>query len=155
MSTQGRYRKILVPLDGSGWARRAISHAVDIARSHPEGELILLTAFEPPAREFADQLALAGQDGQSQLARDQIKQYLSGLRAELRSEDINVTVHISEGSNIPDLICDYVEREGVDLVVMSTHGRSGIAQRLFGSVSRQVVERLDVPVLLIRSDKES
>ncbi len=45
---ESRYKKILVPLDGSGWAQRAVAHAVDLARSN-EAELILLHVFRPPA----------------------------------------------------------------------------------------------------------
>ena len=58
--TTGRYRKILVPLDGSGWAQRAIPHAVDIARANGS-EIILLHVFRPPASEYADRIALAGE----------------------------------------------------------------------------------------------
>jgi len=57
MASQGRYKKIVVPLDGSGWAQRAIPHAVDIARANGDSELILLHVFVPPGREFTDQIA--------------------------------------------------------------------------------------------------
>jgi nucleotide-binding universal stress UspA family protein len=153
MSIQSRYTKILVPLDGSGWAKRAIPHAVEIAR-HNNAELILLHIFRPPAREFVDQIALAGQDAQIQSAREQMKQYLIGVRTELRNENLHVRTHMIEGVDVGHLICDYVKAEGVDLVVMSTHGRSGIARLLFGSVAHEVMTCLDVPVLLIRPDKE-
>jgi nucleotide-binding universal stress UspA family protein len=153
MSHTGRYQKILVPLDGTGWAQRALPHAVDLARSNPDAELILLTVYTPPAREFVDQLELSGQSAQTLVAREQLNQYLIGLRAELRSENVNVTIHMSEGVHVTDLICDYIQREGIDLVVMSTHGRTGIARWLFGSIARDVMERTDVPVLLIRPDK--
>ncbi len=154
MTTQGRYKKILVPLDGSGWAQRAVPHAVDIARNNEGSELILLHVFVPPAREFADQIALGGGDPQVQVAREQMKQYLIGLRTELRDENVQVRTHVTEGSAVAHLICDYINREGVDLVVMSTHGRTGIARLLFGSVARDVMECIEVPVLLIQPDKE-
>jgi len=155
MTTSGRYQKILVPLDGSEWAQRAIPHAVDIAHSHPEAELVLLTAIVPPTRDFAEQLAFTGEDGQTQIAREQIKQYLIGVRGDLRSEAINVTIRLSEGTQVADAICDTIQREAIDLVVMSTHGRTGVARLLFGSVARDVLERVTVPVLLIRPDQEA
>ncbi len=154
MSSQGRYRKILVPLDGSGWAQRAVPHAVDLARSNEDSEVILLHVFTPPAREFADTIALAGQDEQVQYSREQMKQYLIGLRAELRNENVSVRTHMIEGTGVARLICDYVHSEGIDLLVMSTHGRTGLARLLFGSVARDVMECLDVPVLLVRPDRE-
>lgn len=154
MAGQGRYRKILVPLDGSGWAQRAIPHAVDIARSNGDAELILLNVFVPPAREFTDQIALAGQDDQVQQAREQMKQYLIGLRSELRNENITVRTQLIEGTGVAHLICDYVKSEEIDLIVMSTHGRTGLSRLLFGSVARAVMECVEVPVLLIQPEKE-
>ncbi len=154
MATQGRYRKILVPLDGSGWAQRAVPHAVDIARSNADSEIILLNVFVPPAREFADQLALSKGDDQVQQTRDQMKKYLIGLRSELREEDVKVRTHLIEGSAVAHLICDYVASEGIDLVVMCSHGRSGLARMLFGSVARDVMQYINVPVLLIQPGKE-
>ncbi|MCZ2096618.1 MAG: universal stress protein [Anaerolineae bacterium] len=154
MASQGRYQKILVPLDGSGWAQRAVPHAVDIARSHDGSEVILLNVFTPPAREYADQIALAGANDQAQPTREQMKQYLIGLRSELRGEKVTVRTHLIEGTGVARLICDYVVSEGIDLVVMSTHGRTGLSRLLFGSVAKSVMECLDVPVLLVQPDKE-
>ena len=154
MASQGRYHKILVPLDGSGRAKRAIPHAVDIARSHADSEIILLNVFVPPAREFADQIALANSEDQAQQTRDQMKQYLIGLRTELREEDVKVRTHLIEGSAVAHLICDYVTSEGIDLVVMCSHGRTGLARMLFGSVARDVMECISIPVLLIQPGKE-
>jgi nucleotide-binding universal stress UspA family protein len=143
-----------VPLDGSGWGQRAIPHAIDIARNFPGCELILLHVFTPPAREYTDQIALASQADQAREAREEMKQYLIGLRSELRNENVSVRTHFIEGTGIASLICNYVESEGIDLVVMSTHGRTGLARLLFGSVARDVMECLDVPVLLVQPGKE-
>jgi len=146
-----RYKKILVPLDGSGWAQRAVPHAADIARNN-NAELILLHIFRPPAYEYTDQLALAGQDSQIQAAREQMKLYLMGVRSELRHEDLRVRTHMTEGMDIAHLLCDFVRGEGIDLVVMSTHGHSGIVRLMFGSVTHEVMRCVDVPVMLVKPD---
>lgn len=155
MTHPSRYQKIVVPLDGSGWGQRAVTHAVDIARSN-DSEIILLHVFKPPAREFTPELALAHQDEQIQELREQMKQYLIGIRAELRNEGVRVrTQYIeAEGADVAHLICDFVNEEGVDLIVMSTHGRTGLGRLLFGSVARDVMECVSVPVLLIKPEKE-
>ena len=153
MASTGRYKKIAVPLDGSGWSQRAVPHAMDIARAN-HSELILLHIFRPPAAEYTDQLALAGQEGQVQQMREAMKQYLIGVRSELRAEDITVRTQLIEGYAVPSIICDYINDEGIDLVVMSSHGRSGIARFLFGSVASKVMECAKVPVLLIHPDKD-
>lgn len=150
---QGRYRKIVVPIDLSGWSLRAIPHAVDIARNH-RSEVILLHVFRPPASEYTDQIALAGQDDQIQALREEVKRRLMGIRGELREENLNVRVQMIEGAGVANLVCDYVNNEGVDLVVMSTHGRTGLSRFLFGSVANQIIQGVNVPVLMVRPDKE-
>ena len=55
---------------------------------------------------------------------------------------------------LPHLLCDYINQEEVDLVVMSTHGRSGLARFLFGSVAQKVMQGVEAPVMLVRPDKE-
>ena len=155
MSHQGRYKKILVPLDGSGWAQRAIPHAVEIARSCTDSELILLHIYVPTSREYTDQLALAGQSDQESYAHEQMQQHLIGLRTELRDEAVHVRVQIIEsGGDVANRICSYAQGEGVDLVVMSTHGRTGLARLMFGSVAHDVMHCIELPVLLVRPDKE-
>ena len=153
MPTQGRYKKILVPWDGSGWGRRAIPHAMDIALAN-DSELIILYVFRPPGTEFADQISLAGQDGQIQQLRNNVEQSLTGIANELRPQGIKVQTLILENTGVASAICDYVRDENVDLVVMSTHGRTGIARFLFGSVAAKVMEEVKVPVLLVHPDRE-
>lgn len=153
MSEPTRYQKIVVPLDGSGWSKRAVPHAVDIARLN-NSELILLHVLRPPAYEYTDQISLAGQESQLTHLREQMKQYLIGVRNELRSEKIKVRCQVIEGVGIAHLVCEFVNNEDVDLVVMSTHGRSGITEFLFGSVANKIMQCLKVPVLLIHPDKD-
>lgn len=150
---QGRYRKIAVPIDGSGWSERAIPHAVDIARNNG-AEIILVHVFRPPASEYADQLALAGQDAQIDRMRQEIKNYLMGLRGQLRNQNVECRVQYIEGVGAASLICDYVNEEGVDLVVMTSHGRTGLSRFIFGSIAEKVLQGVNVPVLIIRPGKD-
>lgn len=153
MTSPSRYQKIVVPLDGSGWSKHALPHAVDIARAN-NAELILLHVFRPPTYEYTDQISLAGQESQIDQLREQMKQYLIGIRSELRSVKITVRTQLIEGPGVAHLICDFVNNEGADLVVMSTHGRSGLAEFLFGSVANKVMQCLQVPVLLIHPNQD-
>jgi nucleotide-binding universal stress UspA family protein len=150
---QGRYRKIVVPIDGSGWSERAIPHAVDIARNNG-AEIILLHVFRVPASEYTDQLALAGQDEQINRIREEVKRYLMGLRGQMRNQNIECRVQYIEGVGTASLICDYVNEEGVDLVVMTSHGRTGISRFIFGSIAEKVLQGVNVPVLIIRPGKD-
>lgn len=153
MTEQGRYKKIVVPLDGSGWSERAIPHAVDLAHSNG-AELILLHVFKPPAPEYIDQLALAGQDDQLQQLREEKKQYLVSVRNQIRSEHVTVRVQMIEGAGVASIICDYINEEQPDLVVMTSHGRTGIGRWLFGSVAHKVMQEIQIPVMIIRPGKD-
>ncbi len=147
------YQKILVPIDGSGWSQRAIPHAVALARVH-QAQIILLHVFVPPAPEYMPELALAGQQEQFENLRKQAKEHMDSLAAELQVEGIRVRGVVMEGFDVPRLIAEYAREEQVDLIVMSTHGRSGIARLIFGSVAKGVIDQCKVPTLLVHPDKE-
>lgn len=148
-----RYKKIVVPLDGSGWSESALPHATRIARNN-EAELIILHVFKPPAHEYIDQVALAGQDDQIQQIRESVKQKFMGLRNTLREEGINCRVQWMEGFGVANLIIDYINEEKPDIVVMTSHGYTGLAKLLFGSVAQEVMHAINVPVMVVKPGSE-
>lgn len=141
--------KIVVPLDGSSWSESAIPQAQEIARAF-DAEIILLHIFQSPASDYADQLALAGQQEAAERPYEQIRDTLIALRNTLRREGIRAREHIIRSNNPAQAIVDFVEGEtGVSMVVMSTHGRTGISRLLMGSVAQKVVKNLRCPVTLV------
>lgn len=152
MVEKGRYKKIVVPIDGSGWSERAIPHAVDIAQNN-DAELILLHVFKPPASDYVGEIALAGQEEGLMAMREEMKQKLKALRGQIRSEKVNVRVQFIEGAGVAGIICDYINDEGADLVVMSSHGHTGVMRWLFGSVAHKVMQDVGVPVMIVRPEK--
>lgn len=153
MADNSRYKKIIVPIDGSGWSERAIPHAVDIARTN-DAEIILLHVFIPPAADYVGEIALAGQEEGLMALREDTKQKLMALRGQVRAEKVNARVQLIEGTGVAGIICDYINEENADLVVMSSHGRTGVTRWLFGSVAHKVMQGVNVPVLIIRPDKD-
>ena len=145
------FKKIVVPTDGSAWSERAIPYAVDFARIS-EGEVIMLHVFTPPMHEFVDSLAIAGEYELANRIREEIKTHLLGLRDEVRAEGAACEVEIIDGVGVASHICDFVQEKNIDLVVMSTHGHSGLVRFLFGSVAHKIMHDLEVPVLVIRPD---
>ncbi len=145
------FKKVVVPTDGSAWSERAIPYAVDFARIS-EGEVTLLHVFTPPMHEFVDSLAIAGEYELANRIREEIKTHLLALRDEIRAEDIKCQLQILDGVGVAGHICDFVQENKADLVVMSTHGHSGLVRLLFGSVAHKVMHDLKVPVLVIRPD---
>lgn len=141
------YKKILVPLDGSKVAEGVLPHAKSLAYS--EGaELILLTVTSNPAMDivFSDpgiaETAILEQQEMS-------KTYISSIENGLKAEGFRVSNLMRVGS-VAEVILGVAEELGVDVIAMSTHGRTGPAHWLLGSVAERVVHNSKVPVLLIR-----
>ncbi len=147
------FKKIVVPTDGSAWSERAIPYAVDFARIS-EGEMILLHIFTPPMHEFVDSLAIAGEYELANRIREEIKQHLLGLRNEVREQNVACRLHIIDAVGVAQHVIEYVEKEECDLVVMTTHGHSGLSRLVFGSVANKVMHDVNKPVLVIRPDLE-
>ena len=142
------YRKILVPLDGSKVAEGVLPHAKALAYS--EGaELILLTVGANPVMDFAfsdpglAQSAVLEQEERS-------KKYIDKIEDDLKAAGFKTSTVLRVGS-VADVILEVAEEMGVDAIAMSTHGRTGPARWLLGSIAERVVHSSKVPVLLIRA----
>ena len=146
-------KRILVPLDGTGWSERAIPYAAELAHQH-HAELVLLHIYREPAREFAPDIILAGQESQIDHSRDQVQNHFRGLRNELRQQNLDVDVQWIEGTGVTRQISDYINEQDVDMVVMATHYRKGLALALYGSVARDVIKNVHIPVTLITPEKD-
>ncbi|WP_119071778.1 universal stress protein [Aggregatilinea lenta] len=147
------YHKIVVPLDGSGWSESAIGPATELARAH-NAEIVLLHVYQSPVSEYEAQLSLAGHQQLSDQTYDQMRDQLVSLRNTLRHEGLRAEEHIIRSNNPAQAISDFVQNEeGVAMIVMSTHGRTGISRWLFGSVAQKVIKNLRCPVTLVRPDQ--
>ncbi len=141
------FKKILVTLDGSQLAERAIDPAVALAKKF-EAELVLLRI---PVVEA--QMAVAygmGVPYEPELKRSQeeAESYLYSWQMKLLGSGIRVRTEVVSGAP-SDVITDVADADHVDLVVMSTHGRSGFSRLVYGSVAESVLRSSHIPVLLI------
>ena len=132
---------ILVPLDGSDLAARALPYAVALAR--PSGARLILVRATP-VRTLTSAEAATAQIA----AHDQLEAELGEVAAELRREALEAESYVYYGQAAPAIL-DAAGAKQVDLIVMSTHGRSGLGRLVFGSVADQVLREAKVPVLLI------
>ncbi|HEY0736106.1 MAG TPA: universal stress protein [Herpetosiphonaceae bacterium] len=162
---------ILVPLDGSALSReglRHICHLFDAQRY----QVTLLRVASPPAGLLAEPARMIpvnglglpeyGSSQQFERSRHPIYpvQAEASMQAELEAEllhearclvDAGFSVHpVVEFGEPAEAIVAYAERTAVDLIVMATHGRTGIRRRLVGSVAEQVLRTSPVPLLLVR-----
>lgn len=138
------YRSLVVPLDGSTFAEQVLPLAGAILQ-RGKASLTIVRVHRPlRSSEIADAGLWDGDQRESEDA------YLARV-AERMSEcfKVNVTTALLEEPVIGAL-CDYVRAHSVDLVVMSTHGRTGIRRAWLGSVADGVARNVAVPVLMVR-----
>ncbi len=142
------YQRILVPLDGSKVAEGVLPHARALAFA--EGaEIILLRVAVNPALEFTFSDPSVAQ-GIVEDLETQSKEYMAGVEESLKKDGFQVSTLIREGA-VADMIQRTAEEVGADVIAMSTHGRTGPARWLLGSVADRVVRNSNIPVLLIRA----
>jgi len=139
------FERILVPTDFSEYSLNAMRVALDIAQRY-DGKITLVHAYDPVAFAFPDGYpapATARED-----LRREVQQQLAAAQADARLVHSSVETHVLEGPPA-NAICEFA-RSGFDLIVMGTHGRTGVARLLLGSVAEQVVRLAPCPVLTIR-----
>lgn len=141
------YKKILVPLDGSPLSESVLHYAIDLAAS-VQAELVLLRVTPNPAAEFA----FADPSIAERYVEDEENAalaYLKNVEANLDKKGVSHTSVAKEGA-ITGCILNTAQEQGVDLIAMATHGRTGMAHLFLGSVAEEVVRKSHIPVLLIR-----
>ncbi len=144
------YRKILAPLDGSAFAECALDHVKAIALGCTVPEVVLLRVAEPIHSSDLAAYAEAGIDT-ALLMRDVetgANTYISRMAEEMKKAGLPARGVVKTGW-AADTIIKYSEENGIDLIIMSTHGRSGIGRWFMGSVADKVVRHSKVPVLTV------
>jgi nucleotide-binding universal stress UspA family protein len=144
-------RRVLVTLDGSSFAEQALPWA-RLTAQVSGAELILLTVPEIPEPSMYGAMGDAI-DELRQQADDNARRYLERTAALLRAEGLPVRALV-EGSRPATAILDVAEREGVDLIMLATHGRGGVDRLFLGSVADRVVHHSRQPVMLLPARNE-
>ncbi len=140
------YKKILVPLDGSELAKKALDHAGTLAEAfHAEIILLQVVPFMPiyGAPELVTPFVV------DEKQKEAAEGYLINLAAELEKRGFRVTVKVKTGMHVAEEIIDFAKGGKADLIVMCTHGHSGITRWVLGSVAHKVLTRAETPILLV------
>lgn len=147
---------VLVPLDGSQLAEMALDHAKKLLGTN--GKLTLLTVFDLPEYPiygyYPTPLIVEETDYQT-ATRDMLpkaKEYLEKMAAPLRDLNFRVDV-VAEIGEPATIIVETAQKQHVDAICMSTHGRSGFSRWLFGSVTNKVLTATPCPVYVVPGRK--
>jgi nucleotide-binding universal stress UspA family protein len=142
------WKRICCPIDFSDASRAAMQVAADLARRNG-GTLRLLHAYPIPGYTFPDGSVVASPRMMQELA-DGAQRHLEEWRdeaARLGAPSVEVVKAIGEPAHE---IVAYAAEQGIDLLVLGTHGRSGLEHALMGSIAERVVRKAHCPVLTVR-----
>ena len=138
------YQKVLVPLDDSEDSRSVVKALSGLIAE--DGEAILLNVIPPGrTRSTGGFSVLASQMEEEE--RDRAMVQLNRLSGELSEASIKSTCAVVVSKSVAECIANYASQESVDLIAMYTHGRTGLAKLLKGSVTADVKKRASVEVL--------
>jgi nucleotide-binding universal stress UspA family protein len=148
-----RFHHLLVPIDGSPTADKALDEAIRLASStgakvtllHVMDALSHMTGFESGTLYAEQILPLMRSAGENLLAQAGQKVLAQGLQVEC--------ILITEGpGRVFEHVAEHARNNNVDLIVLGSHGRRGIDRALMGSDAEQIIRHAPVPVLVVRGD---
>jgi len=146
---KGILNKVLVPLDGSKEGEAVISYVEDLA-SRLKAEVILLKVLSiSPGIMDEGYGYLSYTEKQMESDRAYARTYFEKVGSRLKQKGIMVTSEVKFGMAAEEII-KLADKMNVDVVAMSTHGRSGVRRWVFGSVADKVLREGDTPLLLVR-----
>jgi nucleotide-binding universal stress UspA family protein len=153
------YKKILVPLDGSKLAECALPHVEELAKGCGTEEVILVSVTERVKgyRELEDPLQPLGRRlipeafGKKE---KQAQRYLDRIAKAMEAKGIKVSTEVLLWKPA-EAIIGYAKQSKCDLIVMASHGHSGLTRWAFGSVADKVLRASGVPVLVVRAPGSS
>lgn len=144
------YNKILVPLDGSKRAEAVLSHAGEMANRYG-AEIIFLRVEELHVMlEWDEVVDLAKCHEKFDMRKKESESYLAQLEKNFRKKGIKVNTHIVYGPVVKSILTAAEEMD-VDIIVMASHGLSGLPRTFYGSVTAGVLQEIDRPLLIIRA----
>ena len=144
------YKNILLPLDGSRRAEAILPHVENIAARF--GARVIILIVEEPAVQLEYDEIINAERYLAERAemRKNITTYALKVVNQLKGKDVPADFLIGKGDVVQSII-KTAEKENIDLIAMASHGRGGWARTFYGSVSAGVLQKVDRPILMIRS----
>jgi nucleotide-binding universal stress UspA family protein len=150
------YKKVLVPLDGSALGECTLSHVKKLFKDGSVGEVTLLNVVKVDLP-----WGVIGRDRPTKpidinAIRKPLfiasRKYLARIESQLSSKGIKVKTESLEGNRPADTITEYAQKKGMNMIIIATHGYTGLKKLMMGSVAFGVLHQSHIPVLLIRPE---
>jgi nucleotide-binding universal stress UspA family protein len=166
------YDDILYPTDGSEGSMAALDGVRDLAETYEATVHVLYVAEASETHGLAGDTEVTGTGGfgsgsgktsslmpertRSEERKEKTREYGAALVGQVADQLDDVSTRTEVRGGVPhEVILDYADTHGIDLVVMGTHGRTGLDRYVVGSVAERVVRMSDVPVMTVRGSKEA
>ena len=146
------YNRILVPLDGSKLAECVLPHVKEIASGCRIASVTLISAVDEVHLPTRGGIALSA-DALKQIEKtseNEAAGYLNGIKKDLEGAGLNVEICVVKGK-AAEVIARYATDNNFDMIVIATHGRSGISRWVWGNVADKLLRSACVPVFMIRA----
>lgn len=146
------YQHIMVPLDGSELAECVLPHVEALAIGCNVSRVTLVRVVTPLHLYGGAESGLPPEERQRVEAdsMDVARAYLDRMVTRLADMGVSAQAEVLFG-NIIDSLVDYASKNGVDLIILATHGRSGVSRWVWGSVADRTLRAAPVPVLMVRA----
>jgi nucleotide-binding universal stress UspA family protein len=143
------YKRILVPLDGSELAEKALPYVKELCAE--SAEVLLLEVIRLPMPIMTPDISMSLPVIDTEELKNEARNYLKGIATQLEKEGLRVSYDVVEADDVADAIVDYANEHHIDLIVQSTHGRGGLSRLVFGSIAEGVLRKTPCPVMFIRA----
>ena len=145
------YKKILVLLDGSERAEAVLPHVKDLATRH-EATVVFMRVLEPHIIDVASPFDTHPEATDKKEGRrmEQTVEYLTAWEKKFQADGLDTQQRIERGPVVRTVL-EHTDADGIDLVAMTSHGRTGLARVFYGSVTAGILHGINRPLLLVRS----
>ena len=148
------YKRILVPLDGSELAECVLPHVETIATGCGVETVTFVRVVDQTPIPLNAEAYTFGAKEWEQLEteyRTAAEDYLNRLATRVKYGNVKIQTKVLTGGRAADMIADYASKNDFDLIIIATHGRSGVSRWVWGSVADHILRSACVPVLMIRA----
>ena len=150
------YNKIMVPLDGSDLAESVMPHLEFLTSACKASHVFLVQVINPVS--LPASVPAQGNFGFTEKERQKLEanrkkaaeEYLKRIAGGVNIHSANFSHEVLEGKPA-DMLADYATQSGVDLIIIASHGRSGVSRWVLGSVAGRVVRNSCIPVMMVRA----
>jgi nucleotide-binding universal stress UspA family protein len=141
--------KVLVGIDGSDHSFRAAQYALEISKKYVAKLIAVTVTYMPAKSRMSQQEAIEVGAGLSEM--DKAKTWFESFTQSARENKIDLKTELVNSRRPVDyVILEYAEKEGIDLIVIGTRGRSGLSKIVLGSVASRIVTYSHFPILVVK-----